>query len=234
MQVDDLYSIPDSNERALTRCATKMRFARNRTIFNEGDEAEHSYRIVSGVVRLCKHTVQGRRMVTHFLLPGDHFGFMQLGIYSFTAEAVVDVIVDSYPLRQIENLSEQDPFLRQKFHDLFMNQVMDTQDHLLLLGCLSAEEKLVSFLLWLGERSDASDPFVTLPMCRQDIADYLGLTVETVVRTLGKLKRAGVVGLSGSNRMVRDLDRLRTFGRTMPNGPGPTPEPGHSPGAPGI
>jgi CRP-like cAMP-binding protein len=204
-------TIVDGDPAALQRIATKVRFARNRTIFNDGDEVAHTYQILSGVVRLCKHTVQGRRMVTHFLLPGDHFGFMQLGVYSFTAEAVIDVVAISYPQRQIELLVEQDSFVRQKFRDLFMSQLLGTQDHMLLLGCLSAEERLASFLLWLSERTGATEVFVDVPMGRQDIADYLGLTVETVCRSLGKLKRAGVVHLPRSNQIVRDVDRLRAF-----------------------
>src|ERR1700712_3125225 len=92
---------------ALQRIAIKVRFARNRTIFNDGDEANFTYRVVSGVVRLCKHTVQGRRLVTHFLLPGDYFGFMQLGAYSYTAEAVGDVVAVCYPQRLVESLSEE-------------------------------------------------------------------------------------------------------------------------------
>ena len=87
---------------ALRRIAIKVRFARNRTIFNDGDEADFTYRILSGVVRLCKRTVQGRRLVTHFLLPGDYFGFMQLDTYNFTAEAVSDVVAICYPQRQVE------------------------------------------------------------------------------------------------------------------------------------
>ena len=195
---------------ALQRIATKVRYPRNRTIFNDGDEAAFTYRIVSGVVRLCKHTVQGRRLVTHFLLPGDYFGFMQLGAYSFTAEAVSDVVAVCYPQRLIESLSEDDPEVRKKFRALFMNQVIGTQDHMLLLGCLSAEERLAAFLLWLSERM-GKNAFVDVPMGRQDIADYLGLTVETVCRALSKLKRAGVVDLPRSNQLVQNLDSLRAF-----------------------
>jgi len=195
---------------ALQRIATKVRYPRNRTIFNDGDEADFTYRIVSGVVRLCKHTVQGRRLVTHFLLAGDYFGFMQLGAYSFTAEAVTDVVAVCYPQRLIESLSEDDPQVRKKFRGLFMNQVLGTQDHMLLLGCLSAEERLASFLLWLSERM-GTDAFVDVPMGRQDIADYLGLTVETVCRALSRLKRAGIVDLPRSNQLVQNVESLRLF-----------------------
>jgi CRP/FNR family nitrogen fixation transcriptional regulator len=201
----------DDGNAALQRIATKVRFPRNRTIFNDGDEAAFTYRIVSGTVRLCKHTIQGRRLVTHFLLPGDYFGFLQLGAYSFTAEAVTDVVAACYPQRQVESLAERDSLVRNKFRALLMNQLMGTQDHMLLLGCLSAEERLASFLLWLSERMGSQDAFVEVPMSRQDIADYLGLTVETVCRALSKLKRAGIVNLPRSNQIVQNLDSLRAF-----------------------
>ena len=115
-----------------------------------------------------------------------------------------------YPQRLIESLSEDDPEVRKKFRALFMNQVIGTQDHMLLLGCLSAEERLAAFLLWLSERM-GKNAFVDVPMGRQDIADYLGLTVETVCRALSKLKRAGVVDLPRSNQLVQNLDSLRAF-----------------------
>jgi CRP/FNR family nitrogen fixation transcriptional regulator len=101
--------------------------------------------------------------------------------------------------------------VRNKFRALLMNQLMGTQDHMLLLGCLSAEERLASFLLWLSERMGSQDAFVEVPMSRQDIADYLGLTVETVCRALSKLKRAGIVNLPRSNQIVQNLDSLRAF-----------------------
>ena len=192
----------------LQRIATKVRFPRNRTIFNDGDEAAFTYQIVSGVVRLCKHTVHGRRLVTHFLFPGDYFGFMQLGAYSFAAEAVTDIGATCYPRRQLETLCEQDPLIRNKFHGLLMNQMLGTQDHMLLLGCLSAEERVSSFIIWNSERMGSQEVLAKVPMSRQDIADYLGLTVETVCRALSKLKRAGVLKFSRPTRMVNGAGGL--------------------------
>jgi CRP-like cAMP-binding protein len=127
---------------------------------------------------------------------------MQLGPYSFTAEAVTDVVATCYPQRQIDALAELDPSIRVKFQALILNQLMGAQQHMMLLGCLNAEERLSSFLHWLSERSGARETLFDVPMSRLDIADYLGLTVETVCRTLSKLKRAGFVKLKPSHQMV--------------------------------
>lgn len=176
------------------RLATKVRFSRGRTIFNHGDDAAYAYRIGSGIVRLCKHTVQGRRLVTHFLFPGDYFGFMQPVTYSFTAEAVTEVNAIAYPQRPIERAAEQDPAVRNRVRALLMRQLLGAQDHLLLLGCLNAEERVSSFLLWLARRMGKEEVAFDPPVSRQDMADYLGLTVETVCRTLSKLRRTGLGG----------------------------------------
>jgi CRP/FNR family nitrogen fixation transcriptional regulator len=184
----------DDDSVPLQRITSQARFAQNRTIFNEGDEAAYTYRVISGVVRLCKHTVQGRRIVLHFLFLGDFFGFRQPGAYSFTAEAVNDVALTCYPQRQLETLAEQDLCVRDRLRALTMNRLLAVQDHLLLLGCLGAEERLAAFLTWLSERTRSNETLRNVPMGRQDIADYLGLTVETVCRAFSKLKRASSAG----------------------------------------
>ncbi len=83
----------DEDLRALQQVGTKVGFTRNTTIFNDGDDANFTYKIVNGAVRLCKHTSNGRRQIADFLLAGDYFGFLQMGTYSFTAEAVSDLVV---------------------------------------------------------------------------------------------------------------------------------------------
>jgi CRP/FNR family nitrogen fixation transcriptional regulator len=180
----------DHDSMPLQRITSQVRFPQNRTIFNEGDEAAYTYRVNSGVVRLCKHTVQGRRIVLHFLFLGDFFGFRQPGAYSFTAEAVNDVALTCYPQRQLESLAERDPSVRDRLRSLTMNRLLAVQDHLLLLGCLGAEGRLAAFLTWLSEQTRSNEMLRDVPMGRQDIADYLGLTVETVCRAFSKLKRA--------------------------------------------
>ena len=196
--------------RALKQIGTKIRFARNTTIFNDGDDAAYTYKIVSGTVRLCKHTSNGRRQIADFLLAGDYFGFLQLGTYSFTAEAVSDVVVIAYPQRQIEQLSNAMPSMSQRLLTLLSQRLLGMQDHLVMLGRQAAKERVASFLLLLAERSDAEEgeAFET-PMSRQDIADYLGLTIETVCRALSDLKRARLIAIPNVHQIViHDRDAL--------------------------
>jgi CRP-like cAMP-binding protein len=193
----------DEDLRALQQIGTKVRFARNTTIFNEGDEAAYTYKIVSGAVRLCKHTSNRRRQIADFLLAGDYFGFMQLGTYSFTAEAVSDVVIIAYPQRQIEQLSNTMPSMSRRLLTLLSQRLLSMQDHLVMLGRQAAKERVASFLLLLAERSEAvQGEAFEVPMSRQDIADYLGLTIETVCRALGDLKRAQLIAIPNVHQIV--------------------------------
>ena len=200
----------DEDLQALQQIGTKVRFARNTTLFNEGDDATYTYKIVSGAIRLCKHTSNGRRQIADFLLAGDYFGFLQLGTYSFTAEAVSDAVVIAYPQRQIEQLSNTMPSMSRRLLVLLSQRLLGMQDHLVLLGRQAAKERVASFLLLLAERSEAEEgEAFEVPMSRQDIADYLGLTIETVCRALSDLKRTRLIGIPNVHQIVvTDRDGL--------------------------
>jgi CRP-like cAMP-binding protein len=201
----------DEDLRALQQVGMKVRCARNETIFNDGDDAANCYKVISGAVRLCKHMSDGRRQIADFLLAGDFFGFMQFGNYKFTAEAVGDVVLMCYPQRQVARLSSSMPNLRGRLLVLLSQRLLGMQDHLVMLGRKTAKERVASFLLHIAERSDAEEdiPF-ELPMSRQDIADYLGLTIETVCRMLTELKRERIIGIPSLSQVVlNDLDALQ-------------------------
>jgi len=200
----------DEDVRALQRIGVKTHIARNETIFNEGDEARYAYKVVSGAVRLCKHMADGRRQIADFLLPGDFFGFLQFGFYSFTAEAVGDVVVMCYPQRQLEQISSSTPSLRKRILVLLSQRLLGLQDHLVMLGRQTAKERLASFLIRLAERTQVEDDdALELPMSRQDIADYLGLTIETVCRVLSQFKRDKLIGIPDLHHVVpKDLEAL--------------------------
>lgn len=203
----------DEDLRALQQVGMKVRFARNETIFNEGDEAANCYKVISGAVRLCKHMSDGRRQIADFLLAGDVFGFMQFGSYKFTAEAVGDVVLMCYPQAKVARLSSSMPNLRGRLLVLQSQRLLGMQDHLVMLGRKTAKERVTSFLLHIAERSDVEEdvPF-ELPMSRQDIADYLGLTIETVCRMLTELKRERVIAIPTLNRVVlKDIAALEAM-----------------------
>ncbi len=197
--------------RTLDRFSARVRVAKNETIFSEGDHAGHAYKIVSGMVRLCKHTQDGRRQIADFLLPGAIFGIIDRGEYGFSAEAVSDVVLVSYPRTQIDRLSATKTGVTDHIFAALTDQFMAMQRHLVVLGCQNAKERLASFLLLLADRSRAlPGDRLDLPMGRQDIASHLGLTIETVCRALAELKREGIVVVPSVNQIVlKDSAALR-------------------------
>ena len=195
----------DADLTALQTIGTKLRFHHHQTIFNEGDAAEHAYRVVNGVVRLCKYLADGRRQIVQFLFPGDFFSFMKLAAHSLTAEAVNEVVLTSYPQRQITNLGARDPNVRERFVALLSQRLHRMHDHLMLLGRQTALERVSSFLLSLKERLGTGEgDAMEIPMSRQDIADYLGLTIETVCRVLTKLRRSRAIRIPNLHQFVLD------------------------------
>lgn len=196
--------------RALHQLSTRIRFTRGETIFGESDDETHAYKIVSGVVRLCKYTLDGRRQIIDFMLPGDFFGFSKRNEYGVTAEAVSDTVLLSFPRKQIERLEATAPGVQKHMNALMSDWVMSMQHHIVVLGCQTAKERIASFLLRLQERAGVqAGERLDLSMGRQDIADHLGLTIETVCRALSELKREGVIGIPNVHQIaVTDTSAL--------------------------
>jgi CRP/FNR family nitrogen fixation transcriptional regulator len=200
----------DDSLSALQTIGTQLRFSRNQTIFNEGDAAEYAYKLKSGTVRLCKYLADGRRQIMQFLFPGDLFSFMELDGHHLTAEAVNDVVLKCYPHRQIVQLGSQDPQLGMRMATLMSQRLHSMHVQLLLLGRQTATERIASFLLSLKERMGADeDELFEIAMSRQDVADYLGLTIETVCRVLSKMRRSRVIGIPNLHQLrICDTDAL--------------------------
>ena len=195
--------LSDEDLKALHKIGSRMHFARGETIFNEGDSAEYAYKIASGTVRLCKHMPDGRRQIAQFLFGGEFFSFMDLQEHSFSAEAVNDVVLLCYPQKQIERLGEERLTLRKRFASLLTRRVRDIQNHLVMLGRQTAKERVAAFLLHVIEHTGIDkNGVMELPMSRQDIADYLGLTIETVCRVLSAMKRNGLVDIPNLHQLV--------------------------------
>jgi CRP-like cAMP-binding protein len=194
----------------LNTFAANLRFARNETIFQEGDRAHFIYRIVSGTIRLCRHTPDGRRHIAEFALPGDLFGVFGGTDQAFTAEAVGDVVIVAYPRVQFDRLSERDPRFRANILAHLSTHLVTAQLHTFWLGCQNAKERLASFLLRHAERTGAIDTGkLDLTMGRQDIADHLGLTIETICRAVTQLKNEGVIVVPNNHQIVlRNVEAL--------------------------
>jgi CRP/FNR family nitrogen fixation transcriptional regulator len=199
--------------RAIEQFSARVRFAKNETIFNEGDEVAHAYKVVSGIVRLCKHTQDGRRQIADFLLPETIFGIIDRGEYGFSAEAVTDVVLIAYPRVQIDRLAATTASVADRIFAVLTEQYMTMQRHLVVLGCQSAKERVASFLLLLTDRSGTKPgERLDLPMGRQDIASHLGLTIETVCRAISELKREGRIAVPSLNQIaITDAQALTSL-----------------------
>ena len=189
----------------------RMSYSRNAEIYGDDEPAEYLYKVVSGAVRICKLLDDGRRQITAFLLPGEIFGLEVGNVHRFTAEAVVDSSIVVVKRSTVVALAARDGDLARQLWAHTARDLQQMQDHMLLLGCLSAKERVAAFLLQIARRMSTGNEF-ELPMARQDIADYLGLTIETVSRTMTQLENDAAIGLVTSRRIVlRDravLNRL--------------------------
>ena len=203
----------DDDVRAIQQIGTKSRIARNATIFTQGDSPDHAYKVVNGVVRLCKHMSGGRRHIAQFLYPGDFFSVMESDSHSFTAEAVTDVVLTCYAQSRLAALSEERPGVGRRFFRLLTKRLFEMENHLTVLGRQTAKERVISFLLSLPDRDGLDeDNLVDVAMNRQDIADYLGLTNETVCRVVSELKRAGLIDVPNNHQFVlNDMDALQAL-----------------------
>jgi CRP/FNR family nitrogen fixation transcriptional regulator len=183
-------------------------FTQDHEIYSEGASADYFYKVVSGVVRTCKFLVDGRRQIDAFHIPGDVFGLESAQEYRLSAEAVTDCTVVAFRKSKLESLAASDRSVSQELLAFAMDSMIRAQEHSLLLGRRGAVEKVAGFLLDWSEKS-ASQGTVSLAMTRQDIADYLGLTIETVSRTLSQLERDSVIELPSARQIrVRNLDTL--------------------------
>jgi CRP/FNR family nitrogen fixation transcriptional regulator len=194
---------------SLHQFRTTLRLARDKEIYLEGANAEHCYRIVSGCVRTVILMEDGRRQIGEFLLPGDLFGVDELDTHAFAAEAVSDVVLHRYPRRRVEAMAEGNVALTRHLRELTLTRLRAAHQRLVLLGRKTATERLASFVLEQDRRVSATGALLPLPMSRTDIADHLGLTVETVCRVLTHLKREGIVGISRGGLQLHNRAALR-------------------------
>jgi CRP/FNR family transcriptional regulator, nitrogen fixation regulation protein len=179
---------------------SQMRFGPNEEIFGEGEPAEYVYKVMKGAVRTYKILCDGRRQIGGFYLPGDIFGLEIGKEHQFSAEAIKDVTVLVIRRSAVISLAERDCDAARELWSFTGRELNRVQEHLLLL-VKSAQQRVASFLLEMSARLAATDA-IELPMSRQDIADYLGLTIETVSRTMTQLASEQAIGLPSARRIV--------------------------------
>jgi CRP/FNR family transcriptional regulator len=182
---------------------------RDQVIFSEGSTAVAVHRVISGVIRLYKLLPDGRRQIIGFLRAGDMMGLAVRDRHVYTAEAVVTATLRRIPRAHIDALMDEQPATARRLLAAMTTELMTAQDQMVLLGRKTAREKLASFLLAHCGRPTAQGRCIDLPMSRTDIADYLGLTMETVSREFTKLKTARLIRLlEGGKVELLDLDTL--------------------------
>ena len=189
---------PPAIAEVMQRLGLKMSFAKDEEIFAQDEDADLVHLVVSGAVRTTRLLSDGRRQVGAFYYAGDLIGLETGPVHRFSAEAICDSVVLVVRRSALKTLV-QDGVLDRAIWEATRRELERTQEHLLVLGRKTACEKVASFLMSLAQREPAEHR-VFMPMSRQDMADYLGLTIETVSRMLTQLQGQSVVEFDGCRK----------------------------------
>jgi CRP/FNR family transcriptional regulator len=195
------------------------KFAAGNALFWEGDPANHVFEVVEGVLRIFRIIGDGRRAITGFLYPGDLLGVAMRDKYLYSAEAVNAVKIRRFSSSSFQEAINLSPELRPKFFAKMCDEMAGAQEQMVMLSRKTAEERICTFLLMLACKGSASgepSTSVDVPMTRLDMADYLGLTIETVSRTFTSLIGRGIVSQRGRHNI--SLKKLSTLARLAGNG----------------
>ncbi len=208
-------SLNSEEQARLADHATTVRLQPHQMLFQEGDNAEHVYNVTCGSLSVSKSLADGRRQITGFLGPGDFLGLNTRSTYTLSAEALTDTRVCRFPRQQFQRLIAETPPLEHRLLALAEGELATAQEQILLLGRKTAMERIASFLLLQSERCQArgmpANP-ISLPMTRAEVADYLGLTIETVSRCFTKLRKLDVIGLLAADRVqIKQPERLKAL-----------------------
>jgi CRP/FNR family transcriptional regulator, nitrogen fixation regulation protein len=187
----------------------RVQYNKGTEIYGEAEPADYIYQVADGSVRSYKLLSDGRRQIGAFHLVGDIFGLENGPVHRFTAEAIFDTTVRLMKRCSLENVAERDAFVTLDLLNMTTSNLQHAEDHMLLLGRKTSLERVAAFLLEMDRRLTATG-VLALPMSRRDIADYLGLTLETVSRALSYLHGKGILGFLGqTQRQIVLLDRAR-------------------------
>ena len=201
-----------NEQSAIRQIATIIDYTSGTPVFAEGGEACFVYSVVSGVVRLCRHSGAGRRQILTLMLPGDLFGMPDAGIYVNSAEAICATTLYRVPWVRLRDLLTRQPLLQLSLLNKVTHDLREAQRRIVILGQQNISQRLSSLLLDFVQHPaffDSANSLVTLPLSRFDIADYLGTAPETVARGFLRLEREGLVRRITSRLIhIRDFDGL--------------------------
>ncbi|HEY9715081.1 MAG TPA: helix-turn-helix domain-containing protein [Chroococcales cyanobacterium] len=197
-----------------TKVSSSEFFYRKGTeIYGEKEPAEYVYQVKIGAVRSYKLLPDGRRQIGAFHLVDDIFGLENGNEHRFTAEAIVNTTVRLVRRLSLENAAESDAMVSRNLLNMTTKNLQHAEDHMVLLGRKTSLERVAAFLVEMDRRLTAAG-IMPLPMSRRDIADYLGLTLETVSRALSRLHELNIIGFFGSNQrqiILRDRRQLASL-----------------------
>src|SRR3954470_532927 len=194
----------DSNPRV---SLNEFTYKKGAEIYGEKEPADYVYQVKNGAVRSYKLLSDGRRQIGAFHLASDIFGLENGSEHRFTAEAIVDTTLRLIKRQSLEMVAESDSVVARNLLSMTTSNLQHAEDHMLLLGRKTSLERVAAFLLEMDKRLTAAG-VIALPMSRRDIADYLGLTLETVSRALSRLHEFGTIGFVGNTqRQIVLLDR---------------------------
>ena len=208
-------SIDEEDLGQLAALAVVTEVDAGRTFIEEGESAESFFNITSGTVKLYKLLPDGRRQITGFAGPGHFLGLAVSSTYAFSAEAIEPVRFCRFSRARLRKLLVDFPKLEQRLLDVAANELVAAQEQMLLLGRKTARERLATFLLMQAAQAPScagARERLKLPMTRGDIADYLGLTIETVSRTLSRLRIERLIDIPNtSDVLILNLPALENL-----------------------
>jgi len=186
-----------------------MHVKRDGNVVTQMEDADYCYLVVTGCVRTVRQMEDGRRQIGEFLLAGELFGWEASEAHEFGAEAVTSTTLHRYRRDELETFADHDRDFAHRLRAMMANRVREGRKHVVLLGRATASQRIASFILDMNERMkpDSRTPML-LPMGRDDIADYLGLTTETVARCLTQFRLAGMISVARSNIVIFDRESL--------------------------
>lgn len=198
----------------ISKHTTRRKISANTEVVGQGQAFTAYSNILSGVVKLSKVMADGRQQIVGLQFAPDFMGRPYVKESSLTAEAATDAEICMFPKKVLERMMHDSPELEHRMHEQTQKELDEARDWMLTLGRKTAREKVASLLYLIASHSDPTAGVLTqfdLPLSRADIADFLGLTIETVSRQMTALRKDGIISIENNRHVIcPDMDRLHT------------------------
>jgi CRP/FNR family transcriptional regulator len=200
----------------LDELSKTVSFSARENLFRQDDEANFVFNITSGSVRVYRSLHDGQRQIVGFALPGDFLGLSMSDQNAFSADAITTTTACKFARRAFSDMLDREQHVLRLLHTMTSHELKLAQDQMVIMGCHNALQKVASFLIGLRERwklISGETVHIALPMTRQDIADFLGITVETVSRNLSRLAREKAILIVPDGVRLLNFDRVASLAR---------------------